>query len=390
MQDDTATAAGTGRIDILDLYKGMAILGVIITHLVLLQNGTDGYSNEPSAFVQFMYAGLIMFIVVSGYFYKPGRSYMENVRRRVVPLFVMFVVLTILMTVILYLYLIALGYDLSQYSLADVLLTAVLGKGYAFVDFTSPEFLPYTHMMAPFQATIQMYYLGVLCIAYLIFFAVVDRVIGDWRKMLATALILFFISSAYIEFVHLQTPMYIHYAPMFAGFLMVGAILKKFDFALFLQNGLRDRRYWIGFVIAIAIAALMLFLFPANTEITIGVIGDYGIFSVFTFAAVALSCGIVQLFASAILLRLPIWNRLFIHMGKEVLPLFLYHMLVCKMLIAPFVTLDTTQQIPLPAGEALIAAFATVAVILVLTYFYRKLRVHCSGDDPPRPLPTPI
>ena len=389
MPDDEPTITGSCRIGILDLYKGMAIMGVIITHLVLLQNGTDGHTSDPSAIVQFMFSGLIMFIVISGYFYKPGKSYFGNVRSRVVPLFTIFIVMTILMTVVMYLYLMVLGYDLSQYDLIDTLLRSVLGKGYAFVDFTSPEFTQYIDVPAPFFVSIQMYYLGVLCIAYLIFFALIDRVIDDWRKLVATIAVLFLISSAYIEFVHLQTPFYIHMAPMFAGFLMVGALLRKFNFAHFLENGLRDKRYWIGLFVAIIFTGLTLILFPADTDITLGKIGDYGIFTVFTFAATSLSCGIMQLFLAAILLRLPIWNSLFLHMGKEVLPLYLYHMLVCKMLIAPFVTLGTDYNIPLPFAEALVMAFVTIAVILVLTYFYRRIMARGSRD-PPRPLPVSV
>ncbi len=389
MPDDASATVGSGRIGILDLYKGMAIMGVIITHLVLLQNGTDGRTGDPLPVVQFMFSGLIMFIVISGYFYKPGKSYLENVRSRVVPLFVIFIVLTVVMTVLMYLYLMALGYDLSQYSLIDTIVGAVLGKGYAFVDFTSPEFLPYAEVPAPFFVTIQMYYLGVLCFAYLIFFALIDRVMDDWRKLLAAIVVLFLISSAYIEFVHLQTPFYIHMAPMFAGFLMVGALLKKVNFAHFLENGLRDKQYWIGFLVAIICTALTLILFPAETDVTLGKIGNYGIFTVFTFAATSLSCGIAQLFLAAILLKLPIWNSLFLHMGKEVFPLYLYHMIVCKMLIAPFVTLGTDHNIPLPFAEALIMAFVTIAVILVLTYFYRKFMAR-SSEDPPRPLPVSV
>ena len=389
MPDDEPTITGSGRIGILDLYKGMAIMGVIITHLVLLQNGTDGHTGDPSAIVQFMFSGLIMFIVISGYFYKPGKSYLGNVRSRVVPLFTIFIVMTILMTVVMYLYLMVLGYDLSQYDLIDTLLASILGKGYAFVDFTSPEFIPYIDVPAPFYVSTQMYYLGVLCFAYLIFFALIDRVIGDWRKLVATIAVLFLITSAYIEFVHLQTPFYIHMVPMFAGFLMVGALLRKLNFAHFLENGLRDKRYWIGLFVAIIFTGLTLILFPADTDITLGKIGDYGIFSVFTFAATSLSCGIMQLFLAAILLRLPIWNSLFQHMGKEVLPLYLYHMLVCKMLIAPFVTLGTDYNIPLPFAEALVMAFVTIAVILVLTYFYRRIMARGSRD-PPRPLPVSV
>jgi fucose 4-O-acetylase-like acetyltransferase len=63
---------GNSRLKVLDVYKGIAILGVIITHVVLLQNGMGGKAGDSSALVQFLFSGLIMFMVISGYFYKPG------------------------------------------------------------------------------------------------------------------------------------------------------------------------------------------------------------------------------------------------------------------------------------------------------------------------------
>ena len=67
-----------------DVYKGLAILGVITTHLALLQNGTDGVEGDPSPAVQFMFSGLFVLTIMSGYFYKPGRSFVQNVRKRVI------------------------------------------------------------------------------------------------------------------------------------------------------------------------------------------------------------------------------------------------------------------------------------------------------------------
>ena len=377
------------RVGLMDLYKGMAIFGVLITHIVLLQNGADGRSEDPLPVVQFMYSGLLMFVLISGYFYKPGKSYLENVRSRVVPLFTIFVVMTVLMILVMYGYLLLLGYDLSQYDLPDVILSGLLGKGFAFVDFKSDEFLPYIEVQAPFDVCMQMYYLGLICVAYLIFFALVDRVITDWRKTVATILVLIFITSAYIEFVHLQTPLYVHMAPLFAAFLLIGALLKQYRFATFLENGLHDKRYWIGFLATIVVAVLLLLMFPGTTDITLGMIGDYGIFTAYTFSATTLACGMVQFFLAAILVRIPIWNGFFQLMGRDVLPLYLYHMLVCKILIAPFVTLDTSAQIPLPPLEAFAMVFVTIAVIFVLTYIYRRITAR-EPEDPPRPLPSTV
>jgi fucose 4-O-acetylase-like acetyltransferase len=355
----------------------MAIMGVIITHLVLLQNGTDGVNNDPSPVVQFMFSGLIMFMVVSGYFYKPGKTYLENVKARAIPFFVIFLVASVLMTVIMYVYLLALGYDLSSYDFGYVMSYSVLGTGCG-LDLNSQAFIDACAIPAPYQVTIQMYYLGLLALGYLIFYAVVDRVISDWRKAVATIIILFFVTSAYLYFIHIQTPFYVHLAPMVAGFLLVGALMAKFKLAYRLENGLRKKEFWIAFAISIVVAAVCLVCFPANTDLTKSQLGDYGIFSIFTFAATSLSCGVVQLFLAAIFVKIPGWSHLFIAMGKDVLYLYLLHPLVAKMLVAPFVVLDTQHHIPLPFDQALILAFVTIAIIMVLAYVYKRLRNRCS------------
>ncbi len=361
------------RLKTLDVYKGMAIMGVIITHLVLLQNGTDGTNNDPSPVVQFMFSGLIMFMVVSGYFYKPGKSYVQNIKRRVVPLIVVYFVSIIVLTTIVCLYMLALGYDLSSYSFIDELLGSMFTKG-SFLDVYSTEYEEAVRIIAPYEVTIMIYYLAILSGGYLIFYAIADRVLKDWRFTVAAILILFGISSAYICFVHIQLPFLVQLFPMVAGFLLFGALLAKYRFVEFLETGYRDKRFWILLLVFVAIAAACLVLLPANTDLYRMQIGDYGIFSVYTFALTSLSCGLVQLYIALLFSKIPGISHLFNLMGENVLYLYLLHMAVAKMLIAPFVHLDTTVHIPLDFYPALGLAFLTIAVILVLAYIYRRIR----------------
>jgi len=125
--DAEAPSTEKQRLKILDVYKGMAIMGVIITHLVLLQNGTTGKGDDPSALVQFMFSGLFMFMVVSGYFYKPGGTYLEKVKKRVVPLVLIYVGAITAVTLVLFVYMAALGYDTS-YNPFMLIFRVIVGK----------------------------------------------------------------------------------------------------------------------------------------------------------------------------------------------------------------------------------------------------------------------
>jgi len=53
MAEAIASERNTERFRYIDVYKGLAILGVIVTHLVLMQNGTNGSGVSP--WVQFLF-----------------------------------------------------------------------------------------------------------------------------------------------------------------------------------------------------------------------------------------------------------------------------------------------------------------------------------------------
>jgi len=243
MDAETAPETKAQRLKILDVYKGMAIMGVIITHLVLLQNGTNGRGGDPSAIVQFMFSGLFMFMLVSGYFYKPGGTYLEKVKKRVVPLVVIYVAAIVVMTLLTFAYMVIIGYDLTPYCSPFELISKVLIGKNAFLEIGSEAFIAATHTLAPFEVTIMMYYLGILALGYLIFYAIADRVLKDWRITIVTAAVLFLISSLYIEFVGIQLPFFAIYAPLVAAFLLIGALMAKYNFAGLLQDGYRTKKF---------------------------------------------------------------------------------------------------------------------------------------------------
>ena len=62
------------RIKSVDIVKGMAILVVVISHLIP--------DRTLSSWITKLFGGLMgLFFVMSGYFYKPGQSYMDNVKK---------------------------------------------------------------------------------------------------------------------------------------------------------------------------------------------------------------------------------------------------------------------------------------------------------------------
>ncbi len=90
------------RIESLDILRGAAIIGVITVHILLgAGRNVDSVSNGFN-FAELGYAGLPMFIILSGYLHRPGRSYRWNMEHRVIPLLITLFVSVILLTTIMY------------------------------------------------------------------------------------------------------------------------------------------------------------------------------------------------------------------------------------------------------------------------------------------------
>ncbi len=122
------------RLTTLDLLKGAAIIGVVIFHVALTQaHGPDPETATGIGLMTFKsipYSLLCTFIVISGYFYVSGRSFLENVRRRALKLAVYLIVAIVVLTSLMYLILwIQGGYDLELSQLWDVIWENVIGKG---------------------------------------------------------------------------------------------------------------------------------------------------------------------------------------------------------------------------------------------------------------------
>ena len=64
----------------MDIFKGVAISIIVILHIGIVAKGDVGNPAPP---VQALYLGLVGFFIMSGYFFRPGRGFRENMLRRV-------------------------------------------------------------------------------------------------------------------------------------------------------------------------------------------------------------------------------------------------------------------------------------------------------------------
>ena len=332
----------------------------------------DGMSNGTSV-AEFLYAALAMFMIISGYLYKKGKDYRTNITTRVLPILIVLAFSTVLFTALMYGYLFILGYDLGQYNLVEEIVEVLVGKG-CFQNVHDPGYSA-GFVASPFDISAGYYYLQILAVGYLIFFAVADLVLDDWRKCVVAIVSLFTITGLYVEFIGIQLPFTAQIGPMVAAFLLIGALMKKYDFALFMENGFHKRIYWVMLISAGIIGLICIKYFPTGMTLYNSHFGEYGSWSIITFVIQSLSCGIVLWFIAVMLIRVPIVSDTFRIAGVASIVLYSMHMFIAKMIMAPFQPLGTEYWITLESlMDRLALLIVTLSILYLITFGLYRLK----------------
>jgi hypothetical protein len=358
------------RVLTADMVKGAAIIGVVVLHFALLQahGSVPSEGITISSFKAFPYSLMCTFIIIAGYFYVPGRRFIDNLKKRVIYFIVWLVTAVIILNTIMFLILQLQGYGLELSSLWDVISQTLVGKG-AFTDIRESAVYG-AAILAPFEVTHALYYLQMLIVGYVIFYAIVDRIMDDDRKLLISAFILITVSAIYVEFVGILLPFYAHLGPMAAGFLLIGVYLKKKDFYTWIENAPKNRKYWALFLISLVISLSLCLITPKDVSILYCNFGDYGVLSFYTFSILSIFGGIAITYILSWLGKLRIFSGTVGKVGVCCMLVFVLHMFVGKCLASPFVTFDTTCWFPITTVQGIVLALVTVALITIAGEFY--------------------
>ena len=384
MSEDTAPANGhRTRLITPDLVKGIAITGMVVLHLALLQ----GHGSAPvtttgvgiTMFKGIPYSLLCTFIVISGYFYVPGRSFMWNMRKRILRFSIFLIAAIIVLNSLMYAYLwLQGGYDLELSQLGDVIWQNIIGRG-AFKTFD--EINVYGGIiLAPFEVTHQLYYLQMLIVGYVIFYAIADKVMDDWRKLFLAVFILMTITAVYVEFVGVVLPFYAHLGPMAAGFLLIGTYLSKIRFYEWLESGVYDKRYWLTFLALLMISILLCFITPRDPSIIYCNFGPFCGWSLYSFAVLSVAGGMMLSIIISWIRYIRYLREAIATVGVFCISVFVLHMFVAKCLAAPFVTFNTEVWIPIGTAAGFLLSFITVALITIASYAFRRYRMNRTSE----------
>ncbi len=362
-----------GRLRTIDMLKGIAIFGLVMIHFVFVTSGT-GEDSDPSPLFEFVYCYLFMFFIVSGYFYRPERGFCSNVKKRISQILVVYVACTVILTAIMFFYLSMTGYDLNIADLPDVIWKCLIGKT-AFNQYGTA-----VSMYSVFEVGQGYYYLEIMMVAFIIFYAVADWALKDVKRTALTIFLLATVTCFLVEVVAVKLPFYAESGPLAAALMLIGAVLGKHKVVEFVETGWRTKRYWLIFAAMLVIGIIFAVYFPTGLRFNLSRYGAYGGWSAYTFLILACSCGYVLLVFSFLLSRIPGLSTIFTFLGEHTLAILVMHTFYGKLLVSPFCTFDLVDYVPvLPIAQGFAVAITAIILSIVTGYIAVKVRDHLKS-----------
>jgi fucose 4-O-acetylase-like acetyltransferase len=362
--NETTAPSQKNRVATTDVIKGVLIIGIVIIHLLIL-TGPFNARHAPLIF-ECLYLGLMCFFIISGYFFRPEKSFAENTKKRFKQLLISIVAATLILSTLFYLWMMAWG---KAPSLDDLLWTFQYGLGLddLWLD-------PWDCADKPIcLVAVSNYFLWVMLFSFVVFYATAKRVISD-KRIFAVALIALLVIQALLTgyFRHVL-PFFIHLTPMGIAFMYTGAFLAKYRFIETIDAlPLRDVKKWIPLPICAVATYVMVMFIPNKCSFDLMIFGDNGGLSVFTFYVESLLAMVFYVYACALISRIPLVRSAFTISGKHTLAITYLHGFVAKFMMVPFFTFTTASVFPPGLSKGALVLFGIVVVIVILVGCYVK------------------
>lgn len=333
------------RIRSLDFYKGFAILAVMAVHVFVFQNmdtgNGDGQSGGMPLIVQCMYLGLMGFFVISGYFYRPNRGFVNNVKKRLLIGGVAYLSCALILPLILCAEMAVAGPNAPSVQDYVDALPWVWGCPTLFEEYDAPAYY------AMCAAGIGYYYIQVMLVSFLVFYAIVDHLLNDWRKMAATIVALIAIETLLVQFYPNNLPMHCHLAPIATSFMLLSAAAGKHRLVERLEFGAwKEPRTLVIMGMCLIICVVVTILSPPGTGFNDANFGANGGWSVPPFFINAASVMVLEIFACVLLVKIPYFSRFLSYMGRHTLSLMLMQGFVIKLILIPSYEISTSTWFP--------------------------------------------
>lgn len=303
------------RYQYLDVARGFGLLLVIISHSCGLSRFLINYY-------------IPLFFVVSGYIYKEGRSYKENIshkaRRLLIPYFGYSAVLLAI-------------YALMGRTFAETKesVFGILYSRYCLYDTTVVTDNVYLFTVANGA----MWYLTAFFAASLVYHLVIDRCLADKKFLIGTLIVLTAITMALAD-IPVLLPWSIDLACVGTIFMIAGTLLGRTQFF--------EKKWNIPLIVAVLVIYILTSCLDPGINMSIREYGIYGALSVPFFIIVGLTGSLLCIwFGKLIENTAP--GRFIAYVGKNTIFLLAFHIFaleVVERIASKFIT------IPVPGGTA--------------------------------------
>ena len=314
------------RIECVDITKGLAIIVVVISHLVMVSSVSDVITR--------VFGGLMgVFFMLSSYFYKPGKGYLFNVKKRFFQVVIPFLVYTFVVILLCYIYELIQGTNpgfgeyLKAYwerlydstSLTQINLGPDTGRG------GRPAGAGSSIMR---MALVPSWFLHRMFFSELIFFAVADWALKNVKRAAGTIFVLLSITVLYVQFVPVHLPLQLDTCFAIAAIMLFGSYMRKLDAATYIETHPWDKKKIIItsiFLVLYVLAAIFLHDFFGRALI-MGKFGTAGSLSVYIWFLCQVIFFYVMLLFGSLLAHVGFLSATLKLVGRHTLMILLFHM----------------------------------------------------------------
>ncbi len=381
--------ASTRNLSI-DVAKGACITGVVLTHAlygvigdgeVLVFGGATENPNLGDATIQFLYTLLFCFFVISGYTYKPGRTFKENMVKRLRAIIPMYVACILTLTTALWAFV---GFTSTSLTL-DELLDAIW---YSFIGTRTFTVYPDAYVIGECYATLPLYYLMVYLVACIPFYLVVDKVVDSWKRTLVAIIALASISAVLMEVLPCHLPFACETSFTAAGMMLLGAYCSRVDMLGHMDSW--KGKWWYAPLILVltAVGMVLSVVFTPNTSLMEGRFGIYGGLSAYLVFFNVTTCWLWLMMLSIVVAAIPRIGITLAFPGAYSMYVLVLHFFFLKILGGLIHPIDQSWLPIESIGEGIVlGVIATILSTLVGLLVFRikkglKERPKAVGQDP--------
>ena len=310
------------RIQCVDIVKGLAILVVVVTHLVSSQAASD--------FITRFFGGLMgVFFMLSSYFYKPGKGYLNNVRKRFFQIIIPFLVYNLAVVVLCWIYESIKCPEYGFLSYLQAYWKRIIDSGSLSVIQSAGG--PPRGVRAGSIATMAIvpsWFLNRMFFSELIFFAIADWALKDVRRLAASIFALLTVTVLYYQFVPVHAPLMLDNCFAIAAIMLFGAYMRQIDLATFIEQRKWDRKKIIVTAVfaALYIAAGFFLTDFFGKGLIMGQFGTAGSLSVYIWFLCQVIFFYTMLFLGTLIAHVPFLSAPLKLIGRHTLMILLFHM----------------------------------------------------------------